>query len=170
MAEYRHTETGEVKTQGQWRSHYSNTSLPRVWKAATLAGLNLEAVFASPAATTTQYQTSVRDGVVQDSNGNWVENYVARDMFADTTETDDDGNVVTTTKAQHEAAYQATLDANVAASNRTKRDTLLAETDYLALSDNTLTSEMSTYRQALRDISSHANWPNLADDDWPTKP
>jgi hypothetical protein len=161
MAEYRHTETGEVKTQGQWRSHYSNTSLPRVWKAATLA---------APAATTTQYQTSVRDGVVQDSNGNWVENYVARDMFADTTETDDDGNVVTTTKAQHEAAYQATLDANVAASNRTKRDTLLAETDYLALSDNTLTSEMSTYRQALRDISSHANWPNLADDDWPTKP
>ena len=170
MAEYRHTETGEVKTQGQWRSHYSNTSLPRVWKAATLAGLNLEAVFASPAATTTQYQTSVRDGVVQDSNGNWVENYVARDMFADTTETDDDGNVVTTTKAQHEAAYQATLDANVAASNRTKRDTLLAETDYFALTDVTMDAAMTTHRQALRDLPSHSNWPNLEDADWPTKP
>jgi len=170
MAEYRHTETGEVKTQGQWRSHYSNVSLPRAWTQATLDGLNLEAVLASPAATTTQYQNSVRDGVVQDANGNWVENYVARDMFADTTETDDDGNVVTTTKAQHEAAYQASLDAKVAESNRIKRDGLLADTDYFALTDVTMDSAMTTYRQALRDITTHADWPNLGDDDWPTKP
>jgi len=165
MAEYRHTETGEVKSQGQWRAHYSNTSLPRVWKAATLAGLNLEAVLASPAATTTAYQTSARDGVEQDANGNWVEKYVARDMFADTT--DEDG--VTTTKAQHEAAYQATLDANVAESNRNKRDGLLAETDWTGMSDVTMTSAMTTYRQALRDITDHANWPNLDEADWPTK-
>ena len=170
MAEYRHTETGEVKTQGQWRSHYKNVSLPRAWKQATLDGLNLEAVLASPAATTGAYQTSVRDGVVQDANGNWVENYVARDMFADTTETDDDGNVVTTTKAQHEAAYQAGLDAKVAESNRTKRDGLLADTDYFALTDVTMDAAMTTYRQALRDITTHADWPNLADSDWPTKP
>jgi hypothetical protein len=170
MAEYRHKETGEVKTQGQWRSHYSNVSLPRTWKQATLDGLNLEAVLASPAATTGAYQTSVRDGVVQNANGNWVENYVARDMFADTTETDDDGNVVTTTKAEHEAAYQAGLDAKVAESNRTKRDGLLADTDYFALTDVTMDSAMTTYRQALRDITTHADWPNLADSDWPTKP
>jgi hypothetical protein len=108
----------------------------------------------------------VRDGVVQDANGNWVENYVARDMFADTT--DEDG--VTTTKAEHEAAYQATLDANVAASNRTKRDGLLADTDWTALSDVTMTSEMTTYRQALRDLPDNSNWPNLEEADWPTKP
>lgn len=166
MAEYRHTTTGEVKTQGQWRSHYSNVSLPRVWKAATLAGLNLEAVLASPAATTTAYQTSVRDGVEQDANGNWVEKYVARDMFADTTDEDS----VTTTKAEHEAAYQATLDAATAASNRTKRDGLLADTDYFALTDVTMDAAMTTYRQALRDITSHASWPNLSDSDWPNKP
>ena len=166
MAEYRHTETGEVKTQGQWRSHYSNVSLPRTWKAATLAGLNLEAVLASPAATTGAYQTSVRDGVVQDANGNWVENYVARDMFADTT--DEDG--VTTTKAEHEAAYQATLDAKAGEAVRTKRNTLLAETDYMALSDVTMSAEMTTYRQALRDITDHVNFPNLVEADWPTKP
>jgi len=170
MSEYRNRTTGEVKTQGQWRSHYSNVSLPRVWKAATLAGLNLEAVLASPAATTTQYQTSARDGVEQNSNGDWVENYVARDMFSDTTETDEDGNVVTTTKAQHEAAYQARLDANVAESNRTKRDGLLAETDYFALTDVTMDAAMTTYRQALRDITTHANWPNLEEADWPTAP
>jgi len=27
-----------------------------------------------------------------------------------------------------------------------------------------------TYRQALRDITSHVKWPNLTRDDWPTKP
>ena len=165
MSEYRHKTTGEVKTQGQWRAANPNTSFPRVWSQDTLDFLNLDAVLRSPAATTTQYQTSVRDGVVQDANGNWVENYVARDMFADTT--DEDG--VTTTKAEHEAAYQATLDARVAESNRNKRDSLLAETDWMALSDVTMSTEMTTYRQALRDITNHANWPNLQDADWPVK-
>jgi hypothetical protein len=166
MAEYRHTQTGEVKTQGQWRSHYSNVSLPRVWTQATLDGLNLEAVLTSPAATTGAYQTSVRDGVVQDSNGNWIENYVARDMFADTT--DEDG--VTTTKAEHETAYQSKLDESAAASVRKKRDGLLSETDWTGMSDVTMTSNMTAYRQALRDITDHANFPRLEDADWPTKP
>jgi hypothetical protein len=174
MSEYRNRTTGEVKTQGQWRSANPNTSLPRVWKAATLDALNLDPVLRSPAATVGQYQTSARDGVEQDANGNWVEKYVARDMFADTTETDEDGNVVTTTKAQHEAAYQATLDAKTATANRTKRDGLLAETDWLTMrSSDTATpvpSAWHTYRQALRDITSHANWPNLEEADWPTKP
>ena len=170
MSEYRNRTTGEVKTQGQWRSANPNMSLPRTWKAATLDALDLDAVLRSPAATTAQYQNSVRDGVEQNSNGDWVENYVARDMFSDTTETDEDGNVVTTTKAQHEAAYQARLDANVAESNRTKRDGLLAETDYFALTDVTMDAAMTTYRQALRDITTHANWPNLEEADWPTAP
>jgi len=165
MSEYRNRTTGEVKTQGQWRSANPNMSLPKVWKAATLDALNLDPVLRSPAATVGQYQTSARDGVEQDANGNWVEKYVARDMFADTTE---DG--VTTTKAEHEAAYQTTLDANTATANRTKRDTLLAETDWMALSDVTMTADMTTYRQALRDITTHANWPNLSEADWPTKP
>ena len=166
MAEYRHTETGEVKTQGQWRSHYSNVSLPRTWKAATLAGLNLEAVLAAPKPTPAAYQTVRRDGVSQDANGNWVENWDLAWMFSDTT--DEDG--VTTTKAEHEAAYQATLDAKAGEAVRTKRNTLLAETDYMALSDVTMSAEMTTYRQALRDITDHVNFPNLVEADWPTKP
>ena len=36
---------------------------------------------------------------------------------------------------------------------RAKRNKLLADTDYLALSDNTMSAEMTTYRQALRDIT-----------------
>ena len=36
---------------------------------------------------------------------------------------------------------------------RAKRNKLLADTDFHALSDQTLSSEMSAYRQALRDIT-----------------
>ena len=166
MGEYRHTTTGEVKTQGEWRGLNKHRSMPRVWNANVLEALSLDAVLASPAATISQYQTSVRDGVEQDANGNWVEKYVARDMFADTT--DDDG--VTTTKSEHETAYQAGLDAVTAASVRTKRDTLLAETDWTGMSDVTMASAMTTYRQALRDITDHADFPYLEGSAWPTKP
>jgi len=36
---------------------------------------------------------------------------------------------------------------------RIKRNSLLAQTDYLALSDQTMTAEMTAYRQSLRDIT-----------------
>ncbi len=166
MSEYRNRTTGAVKTQGQWRALNPNMSLPRVWKQATLDALNLDAVLRSPPATVGQYQTSARHGVVQDANGNWVEKYVARDMFHDMI--DENGDAVT--KADQEVAYQARLDAQVAERNRSDRDTLLAATDYYALTDVTMNSAMTTYRQALRDITSHANWPNLAEDDWPVAP
>ena len=37
---------------------------------------------------------------------------------------------------------------------RTKRNKLLQDTDFYGMSDNTMSSEMATYRQALRDITS----------------
>ena len=40
---------------------------------------------------------------------------------------------------------------------RAKRNALLAATDYLALSDNTLSAAMSSYRQSLRDITENLN-------------
>jgi len=39
------------------------------------------------------------------------------------------------------------------ASLRQKRNALLSATDYLALSDNTLSAAMSSYRQSLRDLT-----------------
>ena len=69
-----------------------------------------------------------------------------------------------------EAAWAAGAFDRAIASVRSKRNALIKETDYLALSDNTLSAEMTTYRQALRDITAHSDWPNLADNDWPTKP
>ena len=66
---------------------------------------------------------------------------------------------------------QETYNNEVAELNRSSRDHRLAETDWWALPDSpTMTTEQTTYRQALRDITSHANWPHLEDADWPTKP
>ena len=68
------------------------------------------------------------------------------------------GNIVPFTAAEEtardneEAAVIANAPATALATLRDKRNRLLAATDYLALSDNTLTADMTTYRQALRDL------------------
>jgi len=162
MGEYRERTTGEVKTQGEWRAVFKKMSLPKVWNSNACNAMNIDPVLTSPAATTSTYQTSVRDGVEQNANGDWVEKYVARDMFADIEGGD--------TKAEQETAYQATLDANLAANHRSNRNVKLAETDWTAMSDVTMADNMKTYRQALRDLPTHSDWPNLEDNDWPTKP
>ena len=51
---------------------------------------------------------------------------------------------------------------------RAHRNRLLAETDYMALSDTTLTLEWATYRQALRDITEQQGFPLSVT--WPVKP
>ena len=60
--------------------------------------------------------------------------------------------------------------AQQAQNMRAERDRLIAETDWTGLSDTTMSAEMATYRQALRDITDHANFPYLEEADWPTKP
>ena len=57
---------------------------------------------------------------------------------------------------------------NAWAELRLGRNKRLKQTDYLALSDNTLTDEMKTYRQALRDLP--ANTTDPANPVWPSKP
>ena len=54
--------------------------------------------------------------------------------------------------------------------NRKERNRLLRETDWMGNSDVTMSDGIKTYRQQLRDLPTHLNWPNLADSDWPTKP
>jgi hypothetical protein len=69
------------------------------------------------------------------------------------------GNIVPFTaeeEAQRDAeelAYANGAFDRAMADLRQKRNSLLTATDYLALSDNTLTSSMTTYRQALRDLT-----------------
>jgi hypothetical protein len=51
---------------------------------------------------------------------------------------------------------------------RMNRNQLLAETDFYALSDVTMSDEMKTYRQALRDLP--ANTSDPSNPTYPTKP
>jgi hypothetical protein len=60
--------------------------------------------------------------------------------------------------------------ADALASLRSERNKKLRETDYLALSDNTLSAEMVAYRQALRDITNTFQSVNDEGFAWPTKP
>ena len=72
------------------------------------------------------------------------------------------------TESQLQAAYAAAVSAQALVDLRAKRNKLLAETDYLALSDVTLSTEMAEYRQALRDLP--ANTSDPANPTWPVKP
>ena len=54
---------------------------------------------------------------------------------------------------------------------RAKRNRLLAETDYYALSDNTLSDDMKTYRQDLRDLPAGKDTVDKCNNAvFPTKP
>ena len=54
---------------------------------------------------------------------------------------------------------------------RQKRDGLLKATDYYALSDVTMSDDMATYRQQLRDITNGVNTEAKAKNKtFPTKP
>lgn len=69
---------------------------------------------------------------------------------------------------------QLEIDAASEIKTRAKRDRMLGYTDWTQVPDSPLSEEKKTefqvYRQALRDLPTHANWPNLTDEDWPVMP
>ena len=101
--------------------------------------------------------------------------------------TDDEGNPITIPFNQsghiHDGHYHLTWDGSAILKDdtalteyqtaekwkrvRADRNRRLAETDYLALSDQTLSAEMTTYRQALRDVPTQTDPDNIT---WPVKP
>ena len=67
------------------------------------------------------------------------------------------------------SAKQAELEAAIPMKMlRTERNQRLAETDWWASSDLTMTAAQTAYRQALRDITE--TYTSLDDVVWPTKP
>ena len=71
--------------------------------------------------------------------------------------------------AEDLAEFNRRVAAEVPMANlRRKRDRLLAETDWWASSDRTMTAEQTAYRQALRDLP--ANTTDPANPTWPAKP
>ena len=95
------------------------------------------------------------------------------EMFRKVTGADANGTAIEST--DHDvlwATVSAKKDELIAAQPmkelRAERDRKLAETDWWAVADRTMTSEQTAYRQALRDITQSAT--SLDDVVWPTKP
>ena len=70
------------------------------------------------------------------------------------------------------AQEKSDRDASHLQSMRQQRDEKLVETDFYALSDVTMSADMETYRQALRDLPATADMTKweTAEWAWPTKP
>jgi hypothetical protein len=86
-------------------------------------------------------------------------------------------NEVRDMTAEEQAEFDArqvtpqTALASALAELRNKRNKLLSETDYLGASDNTMSSAMTTYRQALRDLPNGKDTvAKCTNATWPTKP
>jgi hypothetical protein len=137
-------------TIGQLRRDNPNVSFPKKIPTEILAAFDVyPAVVADVPDYIERTQAVTQDATPTQIDGVWTYGWTVSDKSSDEVQEYDD--------------FKA---SNV----RIKRDNLLAETDYLALSDNTLSAAMTTYRQALRDITSHANFPYLEEADWPVKP
>ena len=88
---------------------------------------------------------------------------------------------VTDMTSDERAAVVTAANAEVATRNRAERDKRLSACDWVVTkaleSGGAVPSAWSTYRTALRNITAHANWPNLSSPDmdgsggdWPTEP
>ena len=139
---------------GQLRRDNPNTSFPKNVPEATMAAFGMFPVGydADPAFNPMTHQVeSSSIPVLKD--GKWV---------------------LTKTVVALTAEQIADRDAIKALDVRSKRDALLADTDWIVImhteKGTNIPLEWEVYRQALRDITSHANFPHLADTDWPVKP
>jgi len=141
-------------TIGDLRKDNPSTSFPRRISDDVLAsyGVYEVQVDASPVVDEKNYK-AVRSETPVNVNGEW------RLQWSSVEKTDEE-------KQSH---YDG-----VAGKMRTKRNSKLSETDWTVLQDSPLTDAQTAdwviYRQALRDITDHANFPYLEEADWPTKP
>jgi len=100
------------------------------------------------------------------------------EMFRKVTGADDNGSAIESSNPDDWgttwSAVKAKKDALVAAEPmrllREERDRLLAETDWMAGSDVTMSDAWKTYRQALRDAPAQDGVTGLDNVTWPTKP
>ena len=100
------------------------------------------------------------------------------EMFRKVTGSNDNGTAIEssnpsdfgTTWAAVSAKKTELVNAEPMRLLREERDRRLAETDWMAGSDLTMSSAWTTYRQALRDVPAQDGVTGLDDVTWPTKP
>ena len=76
-----------------------------------------------------------------------------------------------TARDNEETAFANAAPARALATLRARRNQLLAETDFYGNSDVTMSDDMTTYRQALRDLPAGKDTVDKCKNaTWPTKP
>tara|TARA_R110000822_G_scaffold27873_6_gene82857 strand:+ start:65 stop:526 length:462 start_codon:yes stop_codon:yes gene_type:complete len=153
MSKYRQRSTGDIKTQGEAKAMHKNVSFSNV--VDTYADLGWDAIEPTPMPAESSPLKMIVEDAPSESGGKYTQVWIEVDRYS--------------TPAEEEAA---TLEHAEKLKNsvRAKRDIKLADTDWTGMSDVTMSAEMATYRQGLRDITAHANFPSLETDDWPTAP
>jgi len=100
------------------------------------------------------------------------------EMFRKITGSDDNGSAIESSNPSDfgvtwkQASDKKTelVNAKPMADLRAERDRRLAETDWMANSDVTMSDAWKTYRQNLRDVPAQSGVTGLDDVTWPTKP
>jgi hypothetical protein len=160
--EIRIKQTGQVMYEGEYRAYLLANNGPSFGALTpeVMVTLGVDPVMEGPQATVTPpYQYSQRSGVFN-IDGKWYTKYIAGPVFTHTPEA---------TVAEQTAAYQATKDAEQAASVRATRTTKLADCDWTQAADSPVDKEVwAFYRQCLRDITKSAGFPWAIN--WPVQP
>lgn len=139
-------------TIGMLRKDNPNTSFPKRPTDELLAEWGLQPV-AKIDRPTVDHTKNVSEGTPVAINGTWTQVWEITDATVDEI---------------------AERNEQASAYVRSQRDRLLSETDWVVVmhteKGTNIPLEWETYRQALRDITTHANWPYLSEADWPTAP
>jgi hypothetical protein len=139
---YRNRDTGEVLFGGDVRKLHKKVSFRS--DGGTFSDLGYDEIASTPPpAPSGTYKTVYRDGETQDANGYWAEAWAERDMTAEEVQQRDD---------------------NKAEQVRAERNEKLANSDWTQLADSPADkAAWATYRQALRDMTDQAGFPNKID-------
>ena len=148
MTTYRKRTDGTlVEGLEAFKALYPNTSFPKPITNDIITSYGFDEVSeGSHPSITPPYEYVESDGI-KEVSGIWTQTYKAATYDSDT---------------------RTAIDTETADSSRSRRTTLLEETDWAGGSDLTMSDDMKTYRQALRDVPTQAGFPHTIT--WPTKP
>jgi len=130
----------ETYSIGQLRRDNPNTSFPKVPSDALLAEWGVYPYTMQDQPVYDYLTQTIKQTALVEVNGAWTQGWEVTDLPAE----------------------------DVARNIRSQRDNILQQTDWMALSDSTMSPAWADYRQALRDVTAQPGFPFVVE--WPTKP
>ena len=144
MPDFRIRETGEIVSDSEFRLRHRHTSFPRIIDEPLQEEFGIDQIFDGPQNQgPPPYSYTYRDGI-EEIDGRWYTKYTIGERDREE------------------------IDNQQAENIRNRRDNLIKESDWRAVSDRELEPEWKEYRQALRDISKQEGFPH--DVKWPVDP